>query len=96
MKVVSLKLIDTGVNNTNIDKFRVTFEDNSKQDIFVDIWYVPINCIKYKFLLAINALKITNIDEAYEMYVHEIARVCCPWKEEDILNTYQSMSRYKF
>jgi len=96
MKVVSLKLINTKDNNSNIDKFCVTFEDNSKQDIFVDIWYTPINCIKYKFLLAINALRITNIDDAYEMYVHEIAEVCCPWKEEDILNTYQNMSRYKF
>ena len=96
MKVVSLKLINTKDNNSNIDKFCVTFEDNSKQDIFVDIWYTPINCIKYKFLLAINALKITNIDDAYKMYVHEIARVCCPWNEEDILNTYQNMSIYNF
>lgn len=92
MKVVSLKLIDTEVGYSNIDKFRVTFEDNSKQDIFVDIWYKSINRIKYEFLSAINGLKITNIDDAYEMYVHEIAEVCCPWKEEDILNTYQNIN----
>lgn len=92
MKVVSLKLIDTEVGYSNIDKFRVTFEDNSKQDMFVDIWYKSINRIKYEFLSAINGLKITNIDDAYEMYVHEIAEVCCPWKEEDILNTYQNIN----
>lgn len=92
MKVISLKLIDTEVGYSNIDKFRVTFEDNSKQDIFVDIWYKSINRIKYEFLSAINGLKITNIDDAYEMYVHEIAEVCCPWKEEDILNTYQNIN----
>jgi len=92
MKVVSLKLIDTEVGYSNIDKFRVIFEDNSKKDIFVDIWYKSINRIKYEFLSAINGLKITNIDDAYEMYVHEIAEVCCPWKEEDILNTYQNIN----
>ena len=92
MKVISLKLIDTEVGYSNIDKFRVTFEDNSKQDIFVDIWYKSINRIKYEFLSAINGLKITNIDDAYEMYVHEIAEVCCPWKEEDILNTYRNIN----
>lgn len=92
MKVVSLKLIDTEVGYSNIDKFRVTFEDNSKQDMFVNIWYKSINRIKYEFLSAINGLKITNIDDAYEMYVHEIAEVCCPWKEEDILNTYQNIN----
>ena len=92
MKVVSLKLIDTEVGYSNIDKFRVTFEDNSKQDMFVDIWYKSINRIKYEFLSAINGLRITNIDDAYEMYVHEIAEVCCPWKEEDILNTYQNIN----
>ena len=92
MKVVSLKLIDTEVGYSNIDKFRVTFEDNSKQDMFVDIWYKSINRIKYEFLSAINGLRITNIDDAYEMYVHEISEVCCPWKEEDILNTYQNIN----
>lgn len=92
MKVVSIKLINTEVCHSNIDKFRVTFEDNSKKDIFVDIWYIPINRIKCKFLLAINGLKITNINDAYEMYVHEIAEVCCPYKEEDILNTYQNIN----
>ena len=92
MKAISIKLIDTKVGYSNIDKFRVTFEDNSKQDMFVDIWYKSINRIKYEFLSAINGLKITNIDDAYEMYVHEIAEVCCPWKEEDILNTYQNIN----
>lgn len=92
MKVISLKLIDTEVGHSNIDKFSITFEDNSKQDIFVDIWYKSINHIKYEFLYAINGLKITNIDDAYKMYVHEIAEVCCPWKEEDILNTYQNIN----
>lgn len=92
MKVISIKLIGTEVGYSNIDKFRVTFEDNSKQDMFVDIWYKSINRIKYEFLSAINGLKITNIDDAYEMYVHEIAEVCCPWKEEDILNTYQNIN----
>jgi len=92
MKVVSLKLIDTEVSHSNIDKFCVTFEDNSKSYIFIDIWYKSINRIKYEFLSAINGLKITNIDDAYEMYVHEIAEVCCPWKEEDILNTYQNIN----
>ncbi len=92
MKVVSLKLIDTQIGYSNIDRFRVTFEDNSKEDIFVDIWYKSINRIKYEFLCAINGLRITNIDDAYEMYVHEIAEVCCPWKEEDILNTYQNIN----
>ena len=92
MKAISIKLIDTKVGYSNIDKFRVTFEDNSKQDMFVDIWYKSINRIKYAFLYAINGLKITNIDDAYEMYVHEIAEICCPWKEEDILNTYQNIN----
>jgi len=92
MKVVSLKLINTKDNNSNIDKFCVIFEDNSKEYIFVDIWYKSINRIKYEFLSAINGLKITNIDDAYEMYVHEIAEVCCPYKEEDILNTYQNIN----
>lgn len=92
MKVVSIKLINTKDNHSNVDKFCVTFEDNSKKDIFVDIWYIPINRIKCKFLLAINGLKITNINDAYEMYVHEIAEVCCPYKEEDILNTYQNIN----
>ena len=92
MKEISLKLINTECDHSNIDKFCVTFEDNSKQNIFVDIWYKSINHIKREFLSAINGLKITNIDDAYEMYVHEIAEVCCPYKEEDILNTYQNIN----
>ena len=32
---------------------------------------------------------VSNLDEAWEMYVSEIADYSCPWSKKEILNTYQ-------
>ena len=98
MKIVSIKLLEhivpncgSGTGFSEPDKFHITCDDGTERDVWIDIWCWPKNGIKKMFLEGIgehfNGIK--NIDEAWEMYVSEIANKSCPWSKKEILDTYQ-------
>lgn len=98
MKITSIKLEEhlmpqgsSGTGASEPDKLLITCDDGTEYKVWVDIWYVPINYIKQEFLKGIGRTfrGISNIDEAWEMYVNVIAEHSCPWSAEKILNTYQ-------
>lgn len=99
MKVISIKLkrhiVPGGSCSTGYsecDKFDVTFDNGKRKPLFVDIWYIPIDCIGKQFVDAfIDAfgLSCNNIEEAYIMYLDEIATKSCPWTKEQILKEHK-------
>ncbi len=101
MKILSIKKLEhitpkggSGTGCSEPDKLLVTCDDGTEKIIWVDIWYVDISYIKREFLKGIGQIfrAVSNIDEAYEMYVKEIAEHSCPWSVEKILNTYQNIN----
>lgn len=94
MKVTSIEYIKTirpgssGTGASCPDKFSVKFDDGSVRELWVDIWYLPIDYIKKTFIKDFKerfGKACENIEEAYRMYVKIIANRSCPWTEKEIL-----------
>lgn len=95
MKVLSIDYKKTirpnssGTGASCPNKYSVKLDDGSVHDLWVDIWYLPIESIKNTFIQAFKekfGKTCNNIDEAYHMYVKLICDgKSCPWSEEEIL-----------
>lgn len=101
MKVTNIKLIEHVVPNCSCgtgysepDKFIVEFDDNSKGELWVDIWYRSANQIRglfeksFKETFATKLPYIENLYEAFNMYVDEIVPKSCPYSKDEILNSF--------
>lgn len=75
-----------GTGYTQPDYWIVELDDRSKYKVCIDIWYRPIASIKKEFLASLGKLRnAENIEDAFEMFVSQIANKRCPWSEEEIL-----------
>ena len=97
MKITSIKLTkhlmpggSCGTGYTEPDYFKVTCDDGLDYQVMIDIWCRPITSVKPEFLTVIGKKlpNVTNINDAWEMYVSEIAEKTCPWTVQELLNTY--------
>ena len=94
MKIKSIKKIgrliprcSCGTGYSEPDKFIVTTNYNATIYVLIDIWYVPLKDIRKRFEEDLFKLIVpSNLEEAYKMYVKEIAKTSCPWTEEEIMN----------
>ena len=97
MKIKSIKKIghltprcSCGTGYTEPDVFAITLDNGTKLKVEIDIWYVPLKFIRKKFEEDLfKHIKPSNLEEAYKMYVKEIAKTSCHWTEEEILNAKQ-------
>ena len=93
MKIVSIKHKETicpqgscGTGYSMPDYWIIGLDDSSKYEVCIDIWYKPIDNLRKEFYMSIGRLhNAENIDEAFEMYVSQIANKRCPWSKEEIL-----------
>lgn len=75
-----------GTGYTQPDYWIVELDDRSQYKVCIDIWYRPIASIKKEFLASLGRLRnAENIEDAFEMFVSQIANKRCPWSEEEIL-----------
>lgn len=94
MRVNSIRLLEHimpegcsgGTGYSQPDRIMLVWADGTKTNLLIDIWYRPIGSIKEVFAEAMGSFNIENFEEAYEMYVDEIAMKSCPWTKEQILN----------
>jgi len=95
MKVISIEYIDRiipdmscGTGYSEPDIFEVTFDDGTTENLMVDIWYLPLEFIREEFITSWGKkfeFDVDNLEEAFEMYVDEIAETSCPYTKEEIL-----------
>lgn len=96
-KIISFKKLEhfcpnsgSGTGYSEPDKFLIEFDDGRKKEVWIDIWYRPIDSIKSEFNKCVTHIKdVDNIEEAWKMYVSEIAQTSCPWTEKEIFRAYQ-------
>lgn len=78
-----------GTGYSEPDLFNVTLADGTNAKVYIDIWYMSVDKIRYEFIYALRKkfeyCSIKNIEEAYKMYVDEIAEKSCPYTKEEIL-----------
>ena len=86
-----------GTGYSEPDKFEVTLNNGKKYKVWIDIWYRPISSIKECFVEGMNRVEEDdgyklnkvfnsyNFQEAFKMYVDEIAETSCPYTKEEIL-----------
>ena len=92
MKILSLKKVEhfrpcasSGTGYSEPDKFHVVYDTGRESDIWIDIWYEPLNNIRKEFNKHMPR-GLENKEEAWEMYVSEIAETSCPYKKSELLN----------
>jgi len=95
MKIVSLKSVghivpngSCGTGYSEPEIFQVKLDDGKLVKVLIDIWYVPSWGIKECFTRDMSEAfpkGIENFDEAWEMYVDEIAEKGCPYTKKEIL-----------
>lgn len=86
-----------GTGYSQPDEFEVEYETENEvsfKNVYIDLWYRPVDCIKKEFLSSMNRYfddNIDNIEEAFEMYAKKIAKKShlhglCPYTFEEIMN----------
>lgn len=63
--------VSCGTGYSEPDKFHVVYDTGLETDVWVDIWYLPEECVRSAFFRglydAFHSLP-DNLDEAFEMY----------------------------
>lgn len=77
------------VCDKNLYENDIWHEDSNETDIWIDIWYLPENLVKGRFIKDIKKVlgDIENIDEAFELYKQAlIPTTKCPyyWKDKNV------------
>ena len=96
MKITSIKkkkhiqpLSGSGTGYSEPDVFEATTDNGTSHKMVVDIWYLSPERIKPTFrmeLLRVFGSTCENTEEAYSMYVDEIAETSCPYTKEELLS----------
>ena len=83
----------SGTGASEPDLFEVKYINKNGEEslkrIWIDIWYFTPDRIKGEFIKCMrNAFSDNyNFDEAYSMYLDEVAEKSCPYSKEEILNS---------
>ncbi len=82
MLIKSIRYIGTmrpdmscGTGYSEPDKFHVVYDTGLETDVWVDIWYLPEECVRSAFFRGLyDAFHLLpdNLDEAFEMYKQAI------------------------
>ena len=82
----------TGYSEPDLFEMKYINEDGEEfsSRVWIDIWYYTPDMIKGEFSKKMRnkfGAKINyNFDEAYSMYLDEVAEKSCPYTKEEILN----------
>lgn len=94
MKIKSIRYIKTlapegsgGTGYSQPNYFEVELESGDQRRIEIDIWYIPAEMIRSKFISSLWQLgEIDNLEQAYEMYVDEIiTNRLCPYNKNELI-----------
>lgn len=101
IKITSFKKIKhltpnacSGTGYSEPDLFEMKYIDENGEEfsknVWIDIWYYTPGMIKSEFTKCMRnrfGAKVNyNFDEAYDMYLDQIAEKSCPYTKEEILN----------
>ncbi len=81
-------MMSCGTGYSEPDVFEVKCDNGETHRMVVDIWY----CLKedIKPIFQTELLRVfgwtENMEEAYEMYVDEVAETSCPYNKEKLLS----------
>lgn len=104
MKILSFKKLrhfaprgSSGTGYSELDLFEIKFQVGDKEyisKITIDIWYRPAKMIKDIFTEAMQKEfgdVEYNFEEAFSMYLDEVAGKSCPYSKKDILKSVETV-----